>query len=487
MFTPGAFAQNACSVDYAQNQSPIHYQLEPGQNSLTLDCNLSAPLIVVFDDMAIDAVRSLSGNEQLYSSAYAFVIQAGVSQPTFTISSSVHQVVTLRTETPSDFNRWSQLHTLTMGIFAGICIALCLYITMLGKSMKDKAFFAYSAYVLSACVFFILQERLTNLLFPNIPIVHDMYTSALFAGLTVFTGQRFLSQLLEFRRILPYWLYRTLHILGISMLLLAAIPALTQSQTTHFMLALMGYVTTLIAIIIIPSTLWAVLKNIHVSYLVLLAQVLLAGAMMVRLYFSDSFPFLAQYSLIIALTLESLILAFAVSEKVKRLNDQKEAAQASASTDDLCPVLNRRGWYREALSRLEQIKESDEKLVLIFIDIDKFKQINDVFGHINGDRVLIAFSNIIKHQARPTDIIGRIGGDEFVVLSPCKTNEHASKLVERLQDRLEGLRINVDDKQIPVSASIGFQIASDTNNELSTLLHGSDVAMYKVKAAKASA
>lgn len=474
-----------CRIDNPSGDSSTRFQLVPGINTLSLECQLEQTRVIIFDSVAIDGISANRALPEFNSAPFAYELSPGTQRITLTISATIETTADFRLSSPHAFYQWSTRHALTMGAFAGICLALCIYVAMLGRGMRENAFYAYSAYVISACIFFLIQERIINIVIPGLPLIHDIYSLSLWAGLTVFTGTRFLSLLLDFKRLLPMPLYIVLTLLSFTMVFLAAIPALFQTPKLHFMLEAMGMVTTVISVFVLLANIWAIVKGVHVASMVLSAQVLLGSSMFVRLYLADSFPFLAQYSLIIALSMEAFILAIAVSEKVKRLNEQKEAAQTSASTDDLCPVLNRRGWYREALIRLDALKGTEDKLVVIFIDIDKFKQINDVFGHLSGDEVLIAFANIIKHQARPSDVIGRLGGDEFVIMSPCKTQTHAQKIVERLHDRLDRLRINIDDKQIPVTASIGFQIATAENNELSVLLHSSDVAMYKEKAAKA--
>ncbi len=126
-----------------------------------------------------------------------------------------------------------------------------------------------------------------------------------------------------------------------------------------------------------------------------------------------------RYSLIVGITIEAFIFAIATSRKVKKLDDDRLSAFKRASTDSLCNVLNRSGWEGGAQSLLNNFHKEGGYLTLLFIDIDKFKEINDQYGHNAGDNVLQVVAKILKNRCREQDAIGRLGGDEFVVLSHC--------------------------------------------------------------------
>jgi diguanylate cyclase (GGDEF)-like protein len=87
-------------------------------------------------------------------------------------------------------------------------------------------------------------------------------------------------------------------------------------------------------------------------------------------------------------------------------------------TDELTGLYNRRGFFQLALSRLNFLSRSaDDTLLLLMFDLDGLKQINDTYGHSEGDTALKSFADILKQTLRQDDIIGRIGGDEFIVFS----------------------------------------------------------------------
>jgi len=117
--------------------------------------------------------------------------------------------------------------------------------------------------------------------------------------------------------------------------------------------------------------------------------------------------------------------------------ERELAALQLATLDDLTGIANRRGFLRQAHSLLNLCARQKIPAVLVFIDLDNFKPINDRFGHTEGDRALARFVEHIKRRYRDSDLMARLGGDEFVVLFTNATREVAEDLVARLADELD--------------------------------------------------
>jgi diguanylate cyclase (GGDEF)-like protein len=118
-------------------------------------------------------------------------------------------------------------------------------------------------------------------------------------------------------------------------------------------------------------------------------------------------------------------------------------------------------------------------------DIDKFKNVNDTFGHATGDQVLIQTAQVVSAQLRATDIFGRIGGDEFVIIMPGTNAQQAFPMAERI--RAEVARRTLETAQHPVTVTISMGItgiSEDSNNDdVETLIRQADLALYAAKAA----
>lgn len=156
--------------------------------------------------------------------------------------------------------------------------------------------------------------------------------------------------------------------------------------------------------------------------------------------------------------------------------------EALSVTDDLTQLYNSR-YLNDALRKeTKRATRSGWPLSLLFIDLDGFKQINDVYGHLLGSRALIEAAQIIRSCARETDIVARFGGDEFAILLPETGLEGAQSVARRLRDRFDRHLFLVENGPgHRISASIGLATLPDVADTAEDLLHAADAAMYRVK------
>jgi diguanylate cyclase (GGDEF)-like protein len=153
-------------------------------------------------------------------------------------------------------------------------------------------------------------------------------------------------------------------------------------------------------------------------------------------------------------------------------------AQHNASTDGLTGLGNRH-WMGDVFEReVMRARTSGQSLCLMMIDIDHFKTFNDQYGHIAGDRVLVAVSEALRGYLRPTDLIARFGGDEFAVLLPGIELGHAQQTAERLRQHVAGL--SPPSLSLAITISIGVS-ANRGNDDVATLVSRADSAMYEAK------
>jgi diguanylate cyclase (GGDEF)-like protein len=154
--------------------------------------------------------------------------------------------------------------------------------------------------------------------------------------------------------------------------------------------------------------------------------------------------------------------------------------ESIAWSDPLTGVLNRRGFERDAAQRLTDSAD-DATGALLFIDLNDFKDINDRFGHVVGDQLLIIAAQRLREGLRSQDIIGRPGGDEFVALVPDVSAVIADRLAQRLAKSLEA-PYTIGNETMSCAASIGLALYPTNANTLTGLLREADQAMYRAKA-----
>ena len=143
-------------------------------------------------------------------------------------------------------------------------------------------------------------------------------------------------------------------------------------------------------------------------------------------------------------------------QDIEVLKNELEVLKELVHTDQPTGALNRRGldasFFRESTHMLTR---NNVSLCLVLLDLDDFKMFNDIYGHQAGDQALMHLVNIIKESLRPSDIIARFGGEEFVVLLPNTTMELATLVIKRLQDNLTENHLLHADQSIPITFSAG--------------------------------
>ncbi|MEV4800672.1 GGDEF domain-containing protein [Nonomuraea sp. NPDC049421] len=155
--------------------------------------------------------------------------------------------------------------------------------------------------------------------------------------------------------------------------------------------------------------------------------------------------------------------------------------QAAARTDAKTGLLNAAAWQREADTEIVRARRTGESLALLIIDIDHFKRVNDAHGHLVGDEVLVGVASMLRSQLRDYDVVGRFGGEEFVVLLPGADIDEARRVAERLRVHISHMAVPVEDTLVKVTVSTGVALMSVHGDDLIDLLTAADLALYRAK------
>jgi diguanylate cyclase (GGDEF)-like protein len=172
------------------------------------------------------------------------------------------------------------------------------------------------------------------------------------------------------------------------------------------------------------------------------------------------------------------------------LHSQLDEAESLADNDALCPVFNRRAFEREVRREIALAGRFKTPLSLIFMDLDGFKQVNDVFGHAIGDDVLLRISNILVDRTRETDIVGRLGGDEFAVVLAHSSVTGSLEKARQLSEAIDALTVRdgeqVDGPGVSIGASCGV-VEWQPGQTAAQLIAHADQAMFAEKARRKAA
>jgi diguanylate cyclase (GGDEF)-like protein len=155
--------------------------------------------------------------------------------------------------------------------------------------------------------------------------------------------------------------------------------------------------------------------------------------------------------------------------------------QQTAITDELTGLYNRRGLFELGKREVERSIRFGRQLPALMIDIDFFKEINDTYGHMTGDQVLRVLAQRFRRNVREIDIVGRYGGEEFVILLLENDLPTAKMIAERLRLLISSIPVHTDQGLIHVTVSMGVTAVAQDVRDLPTLLQRADEALYVAK------
>ena len=149
-------------------------------------------------------------------------------------------------------------------------------------------------------------------------------------------------------------------------------------------------------------------------------------------------------------------------------------------TDALTGLLNRRGFDLELERTLARAKRQGESGLLIVCDLNRFKSVNDTYGHLAGDAVLRGLGRFLQKNTRQTDYVGRLGGDEFAILMTHSAEDLARARWRKLERRISGHIVAWEDRRIPISVSVGLA-PYDRESQATNLMFRADRDLYRNK------
>ena len=172
-----------------------------------------------------------------------------------------------------------------------------------------------------------------------------------------------------------------------------------------------------------------------------------------------------------------------LENRVKELESELDKAYKELLIDSLTKAYNRKALERDLNEILEKGKDKDLDLCIAILDLDDFKTINDTFGHLVGDFVLIKFVQIVKSLIRGTDKIYRYGGDEFIIIFNRSNILNTTKTIERILSKIDKTKLKYKDYLIKLTMSAGITCHKKGDN-IESIIKRADEALYEAKVTK---
>jgi two-component system, cell cycle response regulator len=165
----------------------------------------------------------------------------------------------------------------------------------------------------------------------------------------------------------------------------------------------------------------------------------------------------------------------------KRLIDLNNRLKFLVRTDSLTGLLNHAAILKELTMELDRGRRDATSTSILMIDLDRFKAVNDTYGHQTGNRVLVQFSNILGRSCRSFDRIGRYGGEEFLIVLPRTREEDSCSIGERIRSRIEDCQIDSEIENLRITCSIGCCTAPKSEKHASSMVAAADSALFRAK------
>ncbi|ELY22063.1 diguanylate cyclase [Vreelandella titanicae] len=414
--------------------------------------------------------------------------------------------------TPEVFYTQNDRHNFWLATYFGMLLAMGLYNLLLFFGLKERAFLHYSLFVAGFGLAILAFNGIGTLMFWSFLGENTSRLVALGFTFASTMATLFAQSFLNTETYCPRWhqvlnTFRSYCWLAVIASLLLPIPAaLHLMDVTGFMAALL---------LLICGSYCSFRRIPSARFFVFAWSIFLLGAGVFALRNLGILPanFITLHGIQIGSALEMLLLSLALASRFNKLKRQKERAQAAmlaalkkqeavleqkvaartkalehlANGDMLTGLLNRHGLARCAAEALERNRQNGHRLALLMLDLDRFKPINDCYGHEAGDFVLQQIAKRIAHMARTGDHCARFGGDEFIIIME---NIEPHDTLENIQARIdEAIRSPIKlpcGERVSVSVSIGVSTCQGTEGAtLESLLREADSHMYAVKSRQA--
>ncbi|MCH1931091.1 sensor domain-containing diguanylate cyclase [Shewanella sp. A25] len=367
-----------------------------------------------------------------------------------------------------------------IAILVGMLLALIIYNLLLFLYSHQRDNLYYACYLISGGIWIALSYGLFAEVF------HFYGSQTLHWHLTLMTMPIFLilfmMDIFETRRHYKYEhialaTVLTLLIIELAYGLIDIVGALRYSSS---LAALMMLTTLSVSISLVIK------KHPLAKYFLLGHSLFVCFSGLAVLYYQGrvEFNYLTSHGVGVGIMLEALVLALIIAYRIRLLEEIKasqEELKYQAITDPLSQLYNRRYFHREAELAYTQAKLKQQPMAVILCDIDLFKQINDTYGHLEGDKVIIEIANILKQHARKSDIVARYGGEEFIMLLLNSSAEEAKHCAERIRAATTHLSFSPEGKpNFTVTLSLGVA-AVNFDSPLEASIKLADDALYQAK------
>lgn len=222
---------------------------------------------------------------------------------------------------------------------------------------------------------------------------------------------------------------------------------------------------------------------VRVSYMVTFGAMIMAAGLMAVMgrWLKGEVIALDIFAATVIVGILAPIISYGFIYLTQQLNVTEQKMRVLATTDGLTGTLNRRYFFERGQNEIERAQRYGHAMSMLILDIDHFKQVNDRFGHQAGDFVLTQLAELADQSIRSTDLLGRYGGEEFIMILPEAGLGNARAVAERLRKKVEDHKFVFDQETIRITISIGVSSLDNPDMAFDDLISRADRSLYAAK------
>jgi len=366
-------------------------------------------------------------------------------------------------------------------LYGGIFILLA-YNLMLYFSLKSSRYLYYSFYLA-----FFLAANLSYTghgfmwLWPDSPR-WQLWSNPVFMMLFAISGLLFATRFLNTKKYFPR-LHRAVIFGSTGFAAMLALAIMAGSHVTALLLSFFFiFVFSASMVFLGAISLYAGNKSAKYFLAASITHVSTSSVTAMVVWGIMPYSILAYRAIDIGMILDAILLAMALADQFRISRQGKIQAEKLAKVDPLTEINNRRAFYQLVRPIWSTGQRHKHDMSIILLDIDRFKRINDSYGHAQGDKVLISIASMLKHEIRLGDVLARWGGEEFVLFLPETDLDTGRTIAERFRLKISKLSLQTGGDDIYVTVSLGVAHTDKHDMTIDKLITAADKQLYTAKA-----
>lgn len=413
--------------------------------------------------------------------SFDFVFKPGTTSVMMRVETTDPIVVPIYVKTVDESLHGNMYEAYSYGFIYGAILALLAYNFILFLSLNNTRYVFYSIYLIS---FLAMNLGYTGhgyeWLWSESPRL-QMWLILVFMVTYAISGLVFATQFLETKENFPR-IHRVIISSIVGMFSLSALAMAAGSHEKMVWIAFaVAFIFPLSMVLLGGASILAGIK--FAKYFVFASLAAMTGAFSTAMVVSGTMPYsiLAYRAIEIGMLIDAVLLALALADQFRVTQEAKTRAEEMAKIDPLTGINNRRAFTELVAPAWSTGLRHNHNMAVIILDLDRFKTINDTYGHALGDEVLVKVAATITKAARRGDVAARWGGEEFIMFLP-ETNLHDAVFVaERMRENIASMRLEGDGVAILLTASFGVAERGSRSLLLDGLIRAADEQLYAAK------